>query len=188
MRRISSNVLLAAAVSLAAASTITTPAAAQRRMEFGVDVGARFGLGDQSSVNIDFPGTRFRVGFFQPNSRLSIEPALGFSYNKVEGVDGIFTYDLELGALYHFRPIVVTSDTDPTPTRIAPPYVRPFVGLTGFSGGDADDTEFSAGVGLGTKIPWRRDLATRLEVNVGYGFDNEAARIGLLAGFSFFPR
>ena len=69
-----------------------------------------------------------------------------------------------------------------------PPYLRPFVGIIGFSGGGANENEFSAGVGLGTKIPWRRDLAIRLEVNVGYGFENEAARIGLLAGLSFFPR
>lgn len=176
-------------IALAAIMALTSTATAQRRLELGTDVGAVFGLGDQSSVNIDFPGSRFRVGFFQPGSRISVEPALGFSYDKVEGTDGVFTYDLELGALYHFQPIVVTSDDPDAPvTRVAPPYLRPFIGLTGFTGGETDDSEFTAGVGLGIKMPWRRDLSIRLEANVGYGFDNDAARIGVFAGLSFFPR
>ena len=176
-------------IALAALLALAPTADAQRRLELGTDVGAVFGLGDQSSINIDFPGSRFRVGIFQPGSRISVEPALGFSYDKVEGADGLFVYDLELGALYHFQPIVVTPDDPSVPvTRVAPPYLRPFIGLTGFTGGDVDDNEFSAGVGLGVKMPWRRDLAIRLEANVGYGFDNEAARIGFLTGLSYFPR
>lgn len=35
---------------------------------------------------------------------------------------------------------------------------------------------------------WRRDLALRFEGNLGYGFDNKAARIGVLTGLSYFPR
>lgn len=184
MRSAFGYIALPALLALAA-----TTADAQRRLELGTDVGVVFGLGDQSSINIDFPGSRFRVGFFRPDSRISIEPALGFSYDKVEGADGLFVYDLELGALYHFRPIVLTPDDPAAPvTRVAPPYVRPFIGLTGFTGGDVDDNEFSAGVGIGVKMPWRRDLAIRLEANVGYGFDNDAARIGAFAGLSYFPR
>jgi hypothetical protein len=38
------------------------------------------------------------------------------------------------------------------------------------------------------KIPWRSGLAWRLEANTGYGFDNEAFRIGAFAGLSFFTR
>lgn len=184
MRAPTRYVALPLALALAAA-----PAGAQRRMELGVDAGLVFGLGDQSSISLNLPGSRLRAGFFTPGSNISIEPAVGFGYDKVEGQDGIFTYDLELGALYHFQPIVVAPEGGAEPERtVVPPYVRPFIGFTGFTGGDVDDNEFSAGVGLGTKIPWRRDLAIRLEVNVGYGFDNEAARIGVLAGLSFFPR
>ena len=172
-------------------STVLAPASAdaQRRLELGVDAGAVFGLGSQSSVNISLPGSRFRVGFFQPGSRISIEPAAGFSYDKVEGTDGLFSYNLEVGALYHFEPLTEVAILDgSTATRFAVPYVRPFMSLTGFTGGDSDDNEFSLGAGLGTRMPFRRDLAIRFEANVGYGFDNEAARIGLLAGLSFFPR
>lgn len=174
---------------LALALSIAAPAAAQQRVELGIDAAAVFGLGDQSSVNINLPGSRFRMGFFQPGSRISIEPAVGLAYNKVEGADGIFRYDLELGALYHFQPILIaTADEGVVTTRTTSPYVRPFVGFTGFTGGETDDNEFSAGLGLGTKVAWRRDLAVRLEANLGYGFDNDAARIGVLAGLSYFPR
>lgn len=162
---------------------------APRRLELGVDAGAVFGLGSQSSVNISLPGSRLRVGFFRPGSRLSIEPAAGFSYDKVEGTDGLFSYNLEVGALYHFQPLEEMSILNGgTATRFAVPYVRPFMGLTGFSGGGSSDNEFSLGAGLGTRIPFRRDLGIRFEGNVGYGFDNKATRIGLLAGLSFFPR
>ena len=184
----------AVALSVAALMLAAAPAAAQngigRAAELGIDAGATFGLGSESSVDINLPGSRFRIGFFTPGSRISIEPALGLGYNKTEGTDGIFQYDLQLGALYHFRPITVstTSDAGRTVARVTAPYVRPFVGLTGYSAGGENENEVSAGAGLGIKIPWRTDLAWRLEANLGYGFDNKAARLGLLAGLSYFPR
>src|SRR5215212_9620837 len=91
---------------LAAIVALATPASAQSGVELGIDAAAVFGLGDQSSVNITLPASRFRVGFFQPGSRLSIEPAVGLAYNKTEGSDGFLLYDLELGALYHLSPIM----------------------------------------------------------------------------------
>lgn len=185
----SATTLAAAALILAAA-----PAGAQtplgRAAELGIDAGATFGLGSESSVDINLPGSRFRIGFFTPGSRISIEPALGLGYNKTEGTDGILQYDLQLGVLYHFRPITVstTSDAGRTVARVTAPYARPFVGLTGYSAGGENENEVSAGAGLGIKLPWRSDLAWRLEANLGYGFDNKAARLGLLAGLSYFPR
>ena len=185
----SAAVLVIAGLMMAAA-----PAAAQsgigRAAELGIDAGATFGLGSESSIDINLPGSRFRIGFFTPGSRISIEPALGLGYNKTEGTEGILQYDLQLGALYHFRPITVstTSDAGRTVARVTAPYVRPFVGLTGYSAGDDNENEVSAGAGLGIKIPWRTDLAWRLEANLGYGFDNKAGRLGLLAGLSYFPR
>jgi len=154
-------------------------------LEFGIDAGATFGLGDQSSVQLTLPASRFRVGFALPgSSRWTIEPATFLSWTKVEDSDGVFVYDLELGALYHF--------SAPTNVIATPPlsvvYVRPFIGVTGLSSGGDDDSEFFAGGGLGIKLPWRPNLAWRLEANVGYGFDNEAFRLGLLAGMSFFTR
>jgi hypothetical protein len=179
---------------LALTMLATVPLGAQgvdvgRAAELGIDAGAVFGLGSQSSININLPGSRFRIGFFRPGSRISIEPAAGFGYNKVEGLDGEFRYDLELGLLYHFRPLSIsTSEAGRVTTRVTSPYVRPFVGLVGYSSGDDDENEVSAGAGLGIKIPWRTDLAWRLEANLGYGFDNKAGRLGALLGLSYFPR
>ena len=155
----------------------------------GLDGGAVFGLGDRSSVSITVPGSRFRVGFFSPESHFSIEPAAGFAFNKVKGTDGVFTYTLELGTLYHFGPALIpATERGATVARVSTPYLRPFIAVDGFSGGNTSDNEFSLGMGLGTKVMWRRDLAVRLEGNVGYGFSNKATRLGVLAGLSYFPR
>jgi hypothetical protein len=189
-RRLLAKTTTAAATLLALA---TAPLAAQgvgRAAELGIDASAVFGLGSQSSIDVNLPGSRFRIGFFSEGSHVSIEPAFGFGYDKVEGVDGVFRYDLELGLLYHFAPITMsTATTRRITTRVTTPYLRPFVGITGFSGGGgSSDNEVSAGAGLGIKIPWRTDLAWRLEANLGYGFDNKAGRIGALVGLSYFPR
>jgi hypothetical protein len=182
----------AAVSAFAMIAVIAAPAAAQTGMatatELGIDAGVTFGLGSHSSVDATLPGSRFRMGFFRPGSRISIEPAAGLGYHKVEGTDGTFTYDLELGALYHFTPISVTTGGGTT-TRVTSPYLRPFVGITGFSGGSGSSNhEVSAGAGLGVKVPWHADLAWRLEANLAYGFSNKAGRLGLLAGLSYFPR
>jgi hypothetical protein len=173
--------LVTASTSIATAQAVVSQ---PNTLEFGIDAGAQFGLGDVSTTQITLPAARARVGFFMNNdSRWSIEPAAFLSYSKVEGGDGVFVYDLEVGALYHFR--------QPSALQLATPtsvmYLRPFVGITGFTGDDSD-SEFSVGAGFGIKIPWRPSLAWRLEANTGYGFDNEAFRLGLFAGLSFFTR
>ena len=179
-------------VSLALTAALAAPALAQAPRlgspkEIGLDAGVVIGLGDQSSVNIDVPAARARLGFFLPNdSRWSIEPALGLSYAKVEDADGVLVYNLEGGLLYHFSPPAQLAD-EAAANHVSVMYVRPFVNLTGFTGDDGD-SEVSLGAGLGVKIPWRAAMAWRLEANAGYGFDNEAFRLGAFAGLSFFPR
>ncbi|HEV7992398.1 MAG TPA: hypothetical protein VGP25_11280 [Gemmatimonadaceae bacterium] len=183
--------VLAIATAVLAAVPLTAQSPLGRAAELGIDAGAVFGLGSQSSIDINLPGSRFRMGFFTPGSRISIEPGVGLGYHKVEGVDGVFTYDLELGLLYHFTPLMVSTATSRGVTaRVTSPYVRPFIGITGFSGGGSNGSghEVSTGAGLGIKIPWRTDLAWRLEANLGYGFDHKAGRIGTLLGLSYFPR
>jgi hypothetical protein len=187
------------ALALAAVVALATPApgplgaqqvgATSRTVELGADAAAEFGLGDVSSVNVTLPGSRFRAGFFM-NPRWSIEPAAGFSYNKVENEDGNLRYDLQLGALYHFRPfaVVAADGTGDVIVRVRSTYLRPFVQLVGFDSGNTDDSEVSAGAGLGIKVPWRTRLWWRLEANAGYGFDNEAFRLGAVAGLSYFIR
>jgi hypothetical protein len=188
-RHVLANATTAALTMVVFATAPLTAQGVGRAAELGIDAAAVFGLGSQSSIDVNLPGSRFRIGFFSEGSHVSIEPAFGFGYNKVEGVDGVFRYDLELGLLYHFAPITMsTATTRRITTRVTTPYLRPFVGVTGFSGGGDSDSEVTAGAGLGIKIPWRTDLAWRLEANLGYGFDNKAGRIGALAGLSYFPR
>ncbi|HUF28746.1 MAG TPA: hypothetical protein VMM18_17325 [Gemmatimonadaceae bacterium] len=149
--------------------------------ELGIDAGATIALGGRSSVVINLPAARARMGFFmQSDSRWSWEPALGLSYVKVEGADGVLFYGLELGALRHFRP-----GADLREQGVSVSYLRPFIGVDGYTG-SAGDNEVSVGAGFGVKIPWRQDLAWRLEANTGYGFDNRAWRLGAFAGLSFF--
>jgi hypothetical protein len=172
----------AATSAVAQGPTVTNPPNSE---ELGIDAGAVFGLGSPSSVQITLPAARARIGFFlNNNSRWSLEPAAFLSYSKVSDAPGVFLYDLEAGALYHFR----TPSDVYTRTHASVAYVRPFVGVAGSSGGGTSSSEFSAGAGLGVKIPWRPYLAWRLEANAGYGFKNDAFRIGAFAGLSFFTR
>jgi hypothetical protein len=103
--------LIAAPATIASAQgpTVMNP---PNTMEFGIDAGAVFGLGDQSSIQLTLPAARARVGFFLNNdSRWSIEPSAFLSYTKVEDADGVLFYDLEASALYHFQPpSAVTGD------------------------------------------------------------------------------
>jgi hypothetical protein len=172
-------------VAFAQGPTVNNPPNTQ---EYGVDAGAMFGLGDRSNVNFSLPTSRARIGFFLNNdSRWSVEPSVGLSYNKVEDVPYQLNYNLELGALYHFSPPRNLYDA----TRASVAYLRPFVGIVGLkTGGDdgGSDSEATMGVGYGIKIPFRNALAWRLEANVGYGLDNEAFRVGAMAGVSFFAR
>jgi len=179
---------------VAAVAALALPAAARAQnaaivnnpatMEFGADVGANFGLGSKSYVNVFIPGERFRVGFFLPSDpRIEIEPGVGLNYSKQASSNAITTYNLELGALYHFR--APTYATGATGATVA--YVRPFINYTGTTiGGGANSHETTLGGGLGLKLPVRTNVALRAEANLGYDFSAKAARLGLLAGGSFF--
>ena len=176
----------AARVAPAQGATVTNP---PRTVELGIDAGAVFGLGDESSISITLPAARARLGVvLTNNTRWSLEPAALLSFTKVEGADAVLLYNLEGGMLYHFRPPADLADAESEAARrVTVAYVRPFVNLTGYTGEDGD-SELSVGAGLGVKVPWRPQLAWRLEANFGYGFDNEAFRLGAFAGLSFFTR
>ena len=188
VRVVAALAALALVAPAARAQNAAAVAQVPNTIEIGADAGATFGLGDVSSINVDLPAQRARVGFFLNNdSRLSVEPAVGLSYNKFEGQPGQSAYLIETGLLYHFRPARLITDVA---NRAAVAYARPFVGFTGVSlGGDTpNENEFFAGAGIGIKVPYRTNIAFRAEANLGYGFDNEAARVGLNLGLSFFTR
>ena len=158
-------------------------------IEIGADAGLTFGLGKQSFVDFTFPAQRARVGFFLNNdSRVSIEPALQLNVFKAKDQSAITTYQGEVGALYHFRPARLITDVA---NRAAVSYVRPFVGVRGVNSADNDEDNVNdpfVGAGIGVKIPYRTNIAFRAEANIGYGFDTDAARVGLNLGLSFFTR
>ena len=186
-RHMTTVAALAAALALPCGAAAQEPAVRPppRSLELGIDAGAVVGLGSQSTLNINLPAARFRAGVpLRSNSRWTIEPALLLNYTAAEGSRGVLLYNLEAGALYHFRP---PPDLERLASAGGPAvaYARPFVNLTGVTNGNS---EFSIGGGLGLKVPWRPQLAWRLEGNVGYGFDNEVFRLGAFAGLSFFTR
>ena len=186
--RATAAVLAGVVLTSSVAHAQNSAAIAQRPnvIEIGADAGLTFGLGDKSYVNFDFPAQSARLGFFLNNdSRVSIEPALGVSTFKAKDTPASTDYIAQVGALYHFQPARLVTDVT---NRQTVSYVRPFVGLSGsITGGDAeDDHSVFAGAGIGVKVPYRTNIAFRAEANVGYDFDNEAARIGLNLGLSFF--
>jgi opacity protein-like surface antigen len=184
-----------AAVALVApaarAQNAAAVAQAPNSIEIGADAGAIIGLGGQNFVDFRLPAQKARLGFFLNNdSRVSIEPALGLQIFKAENDDAQTTYTAELGALYHFRPARLITDVA---NRAAVSYVRPFVGIAGSPDagageGDDDVNDPYVGAGIGIKFPYRTNIAFRAEANIGYGFDTDAARLGLNLGLSFFTR
>jgi hypothetical protein len=165
-----------------AAQDSTTTVAGPNIQEFGIDAGMTVGLGSVSSFQLTVPAARARIGFFLPkSSRWELEPAASLSYIAVKNARGSLTYDVEAGLLYHLNPAYnVVKGTATVP------YVRPFIGVNGVAGGGGSNADFSAGAGLGVKIPWREMIAFRLEANAGYGFSNDAFRLGAFAGVSVF--
>jgi len=150
-------------------------------LELGVDGGVTIGLGDNSVTKIDLPVQSFRVGF-PLGRRTSLEPKLGISI-VTGGGDTFTSYRGELGLLYHLG-----SSRYPGAYHRAGMYVRPFVGISGFSNGFDSSTGLIGG-GVGIKMPIVSRLSSRFEANLAGRFgDDDGAELGLLAGLSFFTR
>ena len=143
--------------------------------ELGVDATADIGLGGDSFTDISIPSGSIRVGIpISPN--VSIEPKGHLSVISGNS-HTVTTYRVEVGALYHF---------DATKNQREGFYVRPTVGVSGFSGSGSQNTVF-AGVGVGYKKPVLSQLGIRYEAaflhNFNNGSDNE---LELSAGLSWF--
>ncbi len=181
--------ILAAAVALLLATT-TAPA----QVEFGMDgVFGRQISGDDKVTVVSLPtGTfgnalvtslqkSFRVGFFISPS-ISIEPSFAFFVFDQEGPDNaVRVLGLGLAALIHLS-------NDPTAAQF---YVRPYVGLDNTKSGSSDSrNQFSAGGGVGVKLPVVDHFKVRLEAGYVHGFENTGDGVSgqdvlaLLVGFS----
>ena len=174
MRRI----LSLAALSLLA---VSASASAQRASsnyspspEIGMDAAITFGLGNGGGTVSDIPAKAIRMGFFV-SPILSIEPMFRLTSASAGGTT-VTAYTIGTGALYHFS----------TGRAANQFYVRPFIEITGFSGGGASDSQALFGIGGGLKIPLRDRIASRFEAN--FAHTNGSDMIGLLAGLSFYTR
>ena len=179
-------VRLSVASVIVALAVCATGAAAQnaapagRTVELGIDAVIATTLGDNKYTTVAIPNADFRVGFYV-NNDLSIEPRVAI--NSVSGSGSTYTeYKGELGVLYHFVP---------GPRVGAGPYVRPFAGFIGESGGGSE-TQAEFGVGVGTKIPFGDRMATRIEANYAHlsssDYSDSVNQLAFSIGISFFTR
>jgi hypothetical protein len=172
MRRLLSLAALTMLTLSASASAQRSGSMANPSPEIGVDAALTFGLGDAGNTVLDIPAGMVRVGFFV-SPVLSIEPMLGLHSVK----DAVTTYQVGVGALYHFSPSRAANQF----------YVRPFIEIAGISiSGGGSDSQALFGVGGGLKMPLRDRIATRFEAN--FQHTDGADAIGLLAGLSFYTR
>jgi len=158
------------------------PLAAQGRpVELGVDGGFGFKVNSPTVMTIGLPMASLRVGFFA-SDQVSIEPAVNFSYLKVQDYDAVYTLGAELGALYHFS-------KDAAKSRV---FLHPLAGITVVGGGGESEDQFHAGLGFGVKAPILTRLAFRLEAQYNHGFSTSTVsaseQIALLFGLSFFTK
>jgi Outer membrane protein beta-barrel domain len=183
----------ALAVGIAVPHLLAAQEAASRKpIELGFDAALTRDASDQAKqTSLTVPVPRIRVGFFLTDA-LSLEPSVRFEFsrstfeNTLTGNDVTSSrkfYDADLGLLYHLS-------TDRTRSQI---YLRPFVGIRGFTGDGDSDSQTSFGGGLGLKLPAADRLGLRLEV--GYArFAEDVPTFGatdqLFASFglSFFTR
>jgi hypothetical protein len=178
----------------ASAPAAHAQAAGPRPIELGIDAALRYRSADDANLtSFDVPIPSVRVGFFL-SDQLSLEPFGRIGWQRVsiedpfpgqDDSDSFTTYDLGVGALFHFSP-------DRTRSQ---PYVRPFLGLSGFSGGGGDDdsaSQLSFGAGIGLKMPVADRLGWRIEANytrLGEDEPFEAGNVfGIQFGLSFFTR
>ena len=174
------KITVAAALALFAA-TLPAQVPNPRPLELGVDAGVDIGLGDNSTTVISIPAGSFRIGF-PISPRTSLEPKLALTI-ITGGGETFTTYRGELGLLYHLG-----SDRYPGAYQRAGIYVRPFLGIVGFSDGNSNSAGL-LGAGLGLKMPIISRLSSRFEANFAHQFgDGDSNSIGLLAGLSFFTR
>ena len=168
---------------------------AKRPIELGVDASLAYESGDRvKATTLSVPVTRFRAGFFLSDA-VSFEPSMALHYTHVtveNPVTGNETsssgtdYDFDFGLLFHFS-------TDRTQSQT---FVRPFVGLRGFSGesdfGNSSGSQGSFGLALGVKKPLVSRLAGRFELGFAHATDDNdlpsSNRVFLAFGLSFFTR
>src|SRR4051812_24039495 len=167
MRRLLSLAALSILAVSASASAQRSGSMSNPSPEIGLDAAITFGLGDANGTTIAIPAQSLRMGFFV-SPQLSIEPSFGLTSLSGGGTT-VTTYQVGVGALYHFSPSRAANQF----------YVRPFIDIVGASvTGGGSDSQALFGVGGGIKIPLRDRIASRFEAN--FQHTDGADAIGLL--------
>ena len=180
MRRVLSfaalSLIAIASTASAQRTTRSSSTSANPSPEIGVDAGVQFTLDDPKTTTLQVPIPSIRMGFYI-SPVMSIEPSLGINHTSTPGLS-LTTYDVGVGLLYHFAPSRLDNQL----------YVRPFLGLTGVSGGGNSDSAVDFGAGFGVKVPVGSRFASRFEANLTHYSNNGASTnaIGLLAGLSVY--
>ena len=181
MRRVLSfaalSLIAIASTASAQRSTRGTVTSANPSPELGVDAGLQFTLDSPRTTSFQIPIQGIRMGFYV-SPAISIEPSINLNSTSFQGGGSLTTYGVGLGMLYHFS----------TSRAAKQVYVRPFIGLDGFSGSGNSDSAFSFGGGFGVKVPVGDRFASRFEANLSHASNNGASQnaIGLLAGLSVY--
>ena len=166
-------IVFAGTASAQARAAATQPSA----LEIGVDANMTIGLGDNSFTYFNLPSGAVRVGFPISN-QVSIEPRGRLSVTSGDG-DTFTTYNLAVGALYHLNAAARMRQGL---------YVRPALGVSGFSG-DESDSNFFGSIGVGLKRPILTQLGSRFEAGFVRNFGNGGSNgLELSAGLSWFTR
>lgn len=147
-----------------------------------MDAGLSFELAvpatDTKSTTLIIPVPSVRAGFFI-NDEWSLEPSLTYAYDKSEGQPSTSFYALGFAGLYHFQ----------KNRNARQLYLRPFLAITGTSGGGPSTSDQMLGVGVGLKWPRLNGrIAWRGEANLSRQMDAEVTALTLLWGLSFFTR
>lgn len=176
--------LVTAAVAAVFVSASNASAQSSNPVELGIDGSVNYvkESGGSNLTTVSIPDMSLRVGFFVSDN-VSVEPRVALASYSGGGSSSYTVYSAALGLLLHAN--ANRSETVP--------YLRPFVGISGDSGGgSSSSSQAVAGAGVGVKIPMMDRLATRLEANYAHAFSSSQVpssnQFGASFGLSFFTR
>ena len=174
---------LVPAVALTLVLELLVPGAASARekgtVELGMDgfIGIRDYSNDHAFI-VSVPISSVRAGYYV-SERNVLEPSLGFNFISI-GDESLTELNFDLGLLLGMEDVGRTT-----------PYFRVGGGILLLNGDGSSDTQLSAGIAAGIRIPTGDRMAVRLQGGVDHNFEGdipESNDFGVKAGFSFFTR
>ena len=151
-----------------------SPLLAQRPIELGIDGGFQVAFNGDAVWSFSVPFQQLRVGIMGSN-RISYEPRVSFTHVQNGTSATLFVGGLHV--LYRFG--------SSSGARLYGTVGANF--LFADLGGN-NNTDFTVGAGLGTRIPLIERLAVRLEGRYDRQFDAEVNSVSAIVGISFFTR